>query len=54
MFLSLEVLSQCPLALLVEVRLREVKTLGRETGKWLQCGFCYERRREVEPGLYRV
>jgi hypothetical protein len=36
---------QCPLVLLVEVRLREGKALGSEKGKALGSGLCYEQRK---------
>jgi hypothetical protein len=44
----LKVPRQCPLVLLIEVSLREAKTLGSEKGNELEYGFCYEQRREGE------
>jgi hypothetical protein len=40
---GLKVPRQCPLILLVEVRLREGKALGSEKGEGLKCGLCYEQ-----------
>jgi hypothetical protein len=39
------------LVLLVEISLREGKSVGLEKGKVLGCGLFYDQRREVEPGF---
>jgi hypothetical protein len=41
--LDLKVPRQCPLVLLIEVRLRKGKALGSERGKMLGCGLHYEQ-----------
>jgi hypothetical protein len=48
---TLKVPSQCPFVLLVEVSLRDGKSLGSEGRKELGSGLCYEQRKEVEQGL---
>jgi hypothetical protein len=45
-FPDLKVPRQCPLVLLVNVRLWEAKTLGSE--------FCYERMKDSEQGFHCV
>jgi hypothetical protein len=50
----LKVHKQCPLIFLVEVLLREVKSLGNEEGRGVGFGLCYELKREVEQGPYCV
>jgi hypothetical protein len=50
----LKVPRQCPLVLLVEVRLGRVKRWEMKRSKGLGCRFCYEQRREVRRALLRM
>jgi hypothetical protein len=50
-FPALKVPRQCPLVLLVVVRLIEGRALGSEKGKELGRALCYEQRKEVGSGL---
>jgi hypothetical protein len=43
---------QCPLVLLVDIRLGEGKALVSEEDKGLGSGLCYEDVKEDEQGLY--
>lgn len=50
-FFSLKVPRQCHFVLLVEVQLREGKTLGSEARKGLGTGLCHEHRNEIEQRI---
>jgi hypothetical protein len=46
----LKVPRQCPLVLVVDVRLREGKSVGSEEGKGLGSGLCREQRNKLSRG----
>jgi hypothetical protein len=45
---------QCPILLLIKAGWREGKALGNEESTALGGGHYYEKRKEVEQGLYRL
>jgi hypothetical protein len=49
---ALKVPWQCPFVLLVKVDATECKTVESEEGKAMGSGLHYERRKEVEQGIY--
>jgi hypothetical protein len=50
----LKVPRQCPLVLLVEIRLKDGKALGSGKVQVSGYGICYEQRREFWDGIYGV